>query len=56
MNDVCFLIVCNFWRDQNIFDTRYLVTESRATMGHDWSGPEFFLMLILGRVWLGQVM
>ena len=34
-----FLLVCNFC--DPIFDTRYSVTESRATMGQDGSGPEF---------------
>jgi len=44
-----------------ISDTRYSVTESRATMGQDGSGPEFYVnfgsgwvTLIVGRVRSGQ--
>jgi len=32
------------------FDTRYSVTESRATMGHEGSGPEVHVNFGSGRI------
>ena len=53
-NDVCILLVCilceiKYYRS---FDTRYLVSESDATMGQDGSGPEFHVNFGSGRVTL----
>ena len=45
------MISLYFLRDQNhIFDIQYSVTESRATVGQDWSGPEFHVNFGSGRV------
>ena len=54
---MCFLIVCNFCeiKYQHIFDTQYSVTESRARMGQDGSGPEFHVNFGSGRVGLYQL-
>jgi len=47
-----FLLVCNLYEFKyyHIFDTRYLVSESRTTIGQDGSGPEFHVHFGSGRV------
>ena len=50
-HDVC---LYSFLQDQIFFDTRYLVTESRATMGQDGSGPEFHINF--GSGWVGSLL
>jgi len=49
---VCSQIVCNFFARSNIFHTRYLVTESRGTIGQDGLISEFHVNF--GSGWVGS--